>query len=125
MAPCDMGYKFAEKPEEFKALMDNKNNGYFRLSHETALEEDVAANYTRWRFTALQERIPVDMPLHFIGGTRDTATPPEEHVQPLYIALRARGIHGSYTGIDDGHSFSARRIRMTELIYEKLLLMEK
>ena len=124
MAPCDLGYKFAEKPEEFQKLMDNKKNGYFRLSHETAMEEDTAANYARWRFTALPERIPADMPLHFIGGKQDMATPPAEHILPLYASLRDRGSPTSYTEIDDGHGFASHRIALTELVYEKLCAME-
>jgi len=125
MAPCDLGYKFAEKPEEFQKLMDNKKNGYFRLSHEMAMEEDAAANHARWRFAALPERLPVDMPLHFIGGKQDEATPPAEHILPLYTALRDRGSPTSYTEIDDGHGFTSHRIGLTELIYEKLCAMDK
>lgn len=125
MAPCDLGYKYGDKPEELIQLLSCKENGYFRLSHETALEEDVASNYMRWRFTALVEQIPMDLPLHFIGGLRDTATPPDEHIQPLYMALRDRGSRTSYTEIDDGHSFTAHRITLTELIYGKLCEMEE
>lgn len=124
MAPCDLGFKYEERPEEFAEFMSRKERGYFRLSHEMAMEEDAAANHAHWRFAALPERIPVDMPLHFIGGTQDTATPPAEHILPLYTVLRDRGSEVSYTEIDDGHGFASHRITLTELVYEKLCTME-
>lgn len=125
MAPCDLSFKYEERPEEFAEFMTRKERGYFRLSHEMAMEEDTADNHARWRFAALPERLPENMPLHFIGGTQDTATPPAEHILPLYTALRARGSEVSYTEIDDGHGFASHRITLTELVYEKLCTMEE
>ena len=97
----------------------------FSPSVAAVMEEDAAANHARWRFAALPERLPVDMPLHFIGGKQDEATPPAEHILPLYTALRDRGSPTSYTEIDDGHGFTSHRIGLTELIYEKLCAMDK
>lgn len=125
MAPCDLGFKFEERPEEFSEFMSRKEKGYFRLSHEMAMEEDAAANHSRWRFAALPEWIPLNLPLHFIGGTQDVATPPVEHILPLYTALRDRGSPTSYTEIEDGHGFASHRIALTELIYKKLCAMEE
>lgn len=97
IAPCDMGRICEEDQPKFRALMATQKSGYFRIPTETYLEEDVKAHAPQWRFDKLE--LPVQIPMHFIGGTQDTMTPPEFHILPLYEQLRESSRNVTYKDI--------------------------
>ena len=53
MAPCDMAMRYEDEPEAFASMMETATKGYFRLTHENALQEDMENHYKKWRFDAL------------------------------------------------------------------------
>lgn len=124
MAPCDMAMRYEDQPEKFDGMMKTAEQGYFRLEHENSLREDIKENYKKWRFDALADKIPQDMPLHFIGGTRDIAVPPEKHTKPIYNLLRARGMDVSYQELDAGHIFTPCRIALTNMVFDLVAKMD-
>ena len=124
MAPCDMGMRYEDEPEKFAAMMETATKGYFRLSHETALQEDLQNNYKTWRFDALADKIPQTMPLHFIGATRDSIVPPSTHILPLYRLLQERNMDVSYQELATGHIFANCRIALTDMIFDLVAQMD-
>jgi len=125
MAPCDMAMRYEDQPERFDGMMKTAEQGYFRLEHANSLREDIGKNYKNWRFDAIADKIPQDMPLHFIGGTRDAAVPPEKHTKPIYNLLRARGMDVSYQELDAGHIFTPCRIALTNMVFDLVAKMEE
>ncbi len=125
MAPCDMAMRHEEEPDSFASMMKTAEQGYFRLEHENSLREDIEKNYKSWRFDAIADKIPQDMPLHFIGGTRDASVPPEKHTKPIYNLLRERGMDVSYQELDAGHIFTPCRIALTNLVFDLVAKMEE
>lgn len=124
MAPCDIGRRYLEDRERFDKMMFTQKYGYFNTPDEDYLPNDVVEHAEQWRFVALAEKFPQNMPLHFIGGAEDTMTPPEVDIMPLYRLLEARGMDISYTEIPAGHTFTAYRTRITRLIYRLIAEME-
>lgn len=125
MAPCDMAMRYEEEPEEFASMMETAGKGYFRLSHENALQEDMESHYKEWRFDTLAEKIPQTMLLHFIGGTRDTIVPPSTHILPLYMLLQKRNMDVTYQELEAGHIFAPCRIALTDMVFDLVAKMEK
>ena len=124
MAPCDMGMRYEDEPEKFAAMMETATKGYFRLPHETALQEDLQNNYKTWRFDVLADKSPQTMPLHFIGATRDSIVPPSTHILPLYRLLQERNMDVSYQELATGHIFAQCRIALTDMIFDLVAQME-
>lgn len=125
ISPCDMGMRYLDEPEKFAGMMLTQNSGYFSTPNERYIEDDVAANAKIWRFTALADKIPQEMPLHFIGGKKDTTCPTPTHIQPLYDLLEARGMDITLVEADDGHAYSSHRIWLMKLIFRYIEEMEK
>lgn len=125
MAPCDMGRRYEDDRDRFDTMMLTQKKGYFNTPDEDYLPGDAAKHAAEWRFTALADKIPQDMPLHFIGGTQDTMTPPEVDIMPLYRLLEARGMDISYAELPAGHTFTAYRTRLTRMIYQRIEAMDK
>ena len=125
MAPCDMAMRYEDEQEAFASMMKTATKGYFRLAHEYALQEDMEANYKRWRFDALAERIPQEMPLHFIGAKRDSIVPPQNHILPLYQLLQKRNMDVSYQELATGHIFANCRIALTDMVFDLIAKMEQ
>lgn len=124
IAPCDIGDIFLNDQNKFDQLMLTKKKGYFTLSDENSIEDDLKPNAQRWRFINLAERFDENIPIHFVGGTRDAVTPPEKHIKPLYKKLLELGRKTSYTEFDDGHAFPNHRIALTKLVFQKISEME-
>lgn len=125
MAPCDLSYMYENNKDDFQLLMDEKKKGYFTLSDEMSMEKDVEKNYETWRFTALADRVPKNVPIHFIGGRQDDLTPPSTHIMPMYEKMLERGASASYAEFDDGHSFYMNRVALIRLVFDKIAEMEK
>ena len=125
LAPCDMAMRYEDEPEEFASMMETATKGYFRLSRENALQEDMRDNYKAWRFDALADKIPQTMPLHFIGGTKDTIVPPSTHILPLYGLLQKRNMDVTYRELNAGHIFAPCRIALTEMVFDLVAKMEQ
>ena len=120
MAPCNVCYRwFFDKPA-LASLVSSKDKGYFRLTHYTALEDDLEANADKWFFPNLVDRLPKDIPYHFICGTQDTVCPAEQHVKPLLTDMEIRGFDVTYREWDDGHSFHATRLYLADVVTELL-----
>ena len=125
MAPCDMAMRHEEEPTSFDSMMKTAAKGYFRLPHEDYLREDIEANCKAWRFDAIADKIPQDMPLHFIGAAKDITVPPQKHTKPIYNRLLARGMDVSYQELDAGHIFTPCRIALTELVFDLIAKMNE
>ena len=125
IAPCDMGGRFIDEPDRFDSMMLTARKGYFRLPVENYIEVDTKPNAEKWRFVNLADKLSADIPIHFVGGTKDGMTPPETHIRPLYEKLLERGRRISYTEFDDGHTFPNNRIALTRLVFQKIAEMEK
>ena len=118
MAPCDLGMRYEDEPEEFEAMMQTPKRGYFRMPHEDYLRQDIEAHHGEWRFTALADKIPQTMPLRFIGGKKDDTVPPETNIMPLFNLLKQRGMDVAYSELDAGHIFTAYRITLTNMVFD-------
>lgn len=102
------------------SLVSSKDKGYFRLTHYTALEDDLEANADKWFFPNLVDRLPKDIPYHFICGMQDTVCPAEQHVKPLLTDMEIRGFDVTYREWDDGHSFHATRLYLADVVTDLL-----
>ena len=125
MAPCDMAMRYENEPQKFDSMMETAVKGYFRLPHENSLREDMKNHYKQWRFDALANKIPQTMPLHFIGGTKDSMTPPNTHILPLYTLLQERNMDVTYQELEAGHIFTPCRIALTNMIFDLVAKMDK
>jgi len=125
LAPCDMGMRCIDEPERFATMMLTPKSGYFNLASETDLADDMIAHAAERRFTALADKIPQELPLYFIGGTKDTTVPPEQHIMPLFELLKARGMDVSYESVADGHAFTSHRIWLIRTIFKYIAQMEE
>lgn len=125
MAPCDMAMRYENEPEKFDSMMETASKGYFRLLHENSLQEDMKNHYKQWRFDALADRIPQTVPLHFIGGTKDSMVPPNTHILPIYTLLRERNMDVTYQELEAGHIFTPCRIALTNMVFDLVVKMDK
>lgn len=125
IAPCDIAYKYFDKRESYLSLLSEQSEGYFNIPSSSYIEGDVIANAYRWRFTELVNKLDPSAKYSFIGGRFDDLTPPEEHIEPMLGLMRSRGLNVEYALLDDGHSFPSSRIKLTELIADYLMEMEK
>ena len=124
MAPCDMGYCYEEDPADYLATMKKQELGFFAVPHANYMHEDVAAHAAEWRFIRLADRLTA-VPIRFIGGTFDTAVPPQQHIFPLLEELRRRNGDVTYAELPDGHTFPSHRITLTKMVYRYIQELEK
>ena len=117
-APCDMGRLYRENPEGCQAILKSRDRGCFRLPYPGSLEEELKNHGERWEFLNLCHRIT--KPVHFIGGSRDELTPPQEHMLPLFERLKELGKEVSCTMLEDGHAFPVHRIALTNLVFDRI-----
>lgn len=117
-APCDMGRLYREEPALCQAILKSRDRGCFRLPYPGSLEEELEAQGEGWEFLNLCPRLTV--PVHFIGGSRDTKTPPQQHILPLYERMAQLGREVSCTILEDGHAFPVHRIALTKLVFDKI-----
>lgn len=120
MAPCDLCHRYYHDTRAFASLMACKEGGYFRLAHDTVLEEDVAENASRWYFPDLVDRLPKDIPYRFLCGIQDTVCPADQHVKPLLAAMEEQGFDVTYQELDDGHAFHASRLHLAQVVADLL-----
>ena len=125
MAPCDLSYVYETNKELFSMLTDNTITGHFHMPDDKFMERDAIQNHAKWRFPTLAEQMPDNVPIHFIGGSRDDLVPPKDHIFPIYEKLQERGIPTTYTEFDDGHSFYENRVGLIRLVFDKIAEMEK
>lgn len=115
MAPCNTSYKYFRDPVGVGGLMACKHNGYFTLSSENAMEEDIAANAESWYFPNLVPKLDKSIPYCFIGGKQDDTTPPDTHIKPMLAAMQEAGFDVTYTELDDGHMFPCHRASLARI----------
>lgn len=124
MAPCDIANKYLNGKSTFDSLMQSQDHGYFCTSGRDALENEVRAHAEQWRFTILAEKLDHTIPYCFIGGTRDTVTPPNTDIYPIMEALNRCGAKVEYLELCDGHAFPASRMRLATYIADCLKKMD-
>lgn len=122
-APCDMGRLYREDPESGQMILKSRDRGCFRLSCPGCLEEELENRAEEWEFQNLCHRIAV--PVHLIGGSRDTKTPPHQHILPFYDRMVELNKEVSCTMLEDGHAFPVHRIALTNLVFEKVCAILK
>lgn len=125
VAPCDMAMRCQEELTSYEKMKKTAQSGVFNLPDGKYLWEDLELNCGKWRFDALADRLPPEVGLHFIGGTRDTAVPPPKHIFPLYERLLDRGMDVSYQELNTGHAFTGYRITLTGMVYDLIEKMER
>lgn len=122
MAPCDQCYRyFYDKTEFLSALSIKAQTGYFRLESDTAWNEEFIANAEKWCFPNLVTHLPKNIPYYFIGGMRDTVTPPDIHIHPVMEHMKRQNFQVEYYTFDDDHSFRASRLRLAGLVVKLLI----
>ncbi|MBQ3072162.1 MAG: alpha/beta fold hydrolase [Oscillospiraceae bacterium] len=114
MAPGDLGNMYFNEPEHFTIIEKRQKAGYFTLESEDALQNDVVANAEKWYFPNAVKRMPYLPRFYFVGGTRDTTTPPEKNILPILECLRARGADVQYLELNEPHAFCGSRLRLAE-----------
>ena len=124
VAPCDMGYRCQEEPERFHSMMETRKKGYFTMSDDNLLQEEMVRRAAEWRFVNLAEKLTA-VPLRFIGGERDTTVPPQTHIFPVLENLRERNADVTYAELPDGHAFPSHRVTLTRMIYRYIEEMER
>lgn len=120
MAPCNMSWRWFHEEAVRKSLATAGEKGYYRLSHDSVLTEELAENADRWLFENLVERLPQDTSYHFICGMQDGVCPAETHVKPVLDAMREREFCVSYQEWEDGHAFQATRLHLADVVTELL-----
>lgn len=125
LAPCDIAYKSISIPESASNLIASQKNGYFNVPSETYITDDLQQNVQKWLFVNAAEKLDLSMPYAFIGGTLDTAVPPQQHTLPIYEKLLSMGADVQYTELNDSHDFPATRVALTNQIIFYLREMEK
>ena len=118
MAPCDTGYKYQFDRPGFDELMACKQTGYFRLASEFAMEEDAAVHAEQWYFPNLVSKLDKTISYCFIGGEKDTTTPPEQHIVPMLTAMQEQGFDVTYHLLEDGHMFPLHRATIARMAIE-------
>ena len=124
VSPCDIGEIYFSDKATYEMLMSRQSLGCFHLSAPDILSRETEKNAKAWRFLAVLDRIPVEMPIHFIGATLDETTPPPLNIHPLYNALLQRGQPTSYVETADKHSYNTHRIWLTRQIFRCIKDME-
>ena len=124
MSPCDFSEKYLLEPELFRSLENSIHEGYFRLEKDSVFQDEMAVHAREWQFTAAGEKMDPSVPVCFIGGSRDEATPSERHILPLAEVLRRRGVKVDYLELDDSHDYPASRFRVAEYVVRKIREME-
>lgn len=124
VAPCDMGMRCMEEPQKYERMRKTAQSSVFRLPDQDYLWGELEENCAKWRFDRLADRIPREIPMHFIGASRDTVVPPELHTVPVYELLKKRGMQVSYQELDTTHTFTDCRIRLTNMVFDLLAEME-
>ena len=116
MAPCDVAEMQLLEPERLKSLMSCKENGYFRLSSENAMEDELSQRAEEWYFPNAAKRMDLSIPYSVLCGKLDVSTPADRHGAVLARALRERGARVRYEELDDSHAFPASRFAVAERV---------
>ena len=125
ISPCDIGEIYFSARDTYEMLMARQSLGCFHLSAPDILARETEENAEAWRFLSLLDRIPTELPIHFIGASLDETTPPELNIRPLYEALTQRGQTTSYAEAEDKHSYNTHRIWLTRQVFRCIAEMEK
>ena len=124
MSPCDFAEMYLHDPKRFGELNRCSQSGYFRLEREDIFEWEMESRCGEWRFLSAAEKLDPSVPCCFIGGTRDTSTPPGSHIIPLAQELRRRGAPVDYLELDDSHDYPASRFRVAEYVVTRIRSLE-
>ncbi len=125
MSPCDFAEVYLHDQARFEELNRCSLSGYFRLEREDVFERELESRCGEWRFLSAAEKLDPSVPCCFIGGTRDTSTPPDRHIFPLVRELRRRGTCVDYLELDDSHDYPASRFRVAEYVVGKIRSLEE
>ncbi|MBQ2866000.1 MAG: alpha/beta fold hydrolase [Clostridia bacterium] len=125
MCPCDWGGCYIKEREWALNLLKAKDSGYFKLAHENALLEDIDAHAEEWSFVNLIDKLPENIPLHFIVGSGDLTTPSGKHVEPVYKMLEAKGRKTSFTVFPDSHNLPMHRTTLAKKLFDLIEEMEQ
>ncbi len=125
MAPCDIGYKYFFNRESFDSLTVRNGNGYYRVPDADYIRRDAEEHAESWHFPNLLPKLDPSIPYRFIGGTKDTTTPPENHIVPLVRAMEEKGWNVRFTELPDGHMFPLTRVRLAVTALEYLKEMDR
>ena len=125
MAPCDLAERYLYERERFDALAVKEQRGYFTLPSDNSLLDEVAQYAEKWYFPNAAEHMDPAIRYFFIGGTRDTTTPPPQNIYPLCDALIAKGAKVEYLELNESHAFPGSRFAVAEFAAKKIEECEK
>lgn len=125
LSPCDLGSRYLDDPERYQVTIQVQNGGYFNTPNPDYLNYDVTANAKNWRFPRLAPFINPELPIRFIGGSKDDITPSPIHIFPTLKILQERNMDVTYTELPDGHEYIGHRILLTETIFDKIVELDR
>ena len=116
LAPCNLARRLEDEEEKFDEVFI-KALPFISTPNDSVddLKEDLKGRLEDWQFAYLAERIDPQMPLLFIGGSRDAVCPPETHMLRAAEVLQRRGAPVSTEVLESDHSFQDRRLEMIAL----------
>ena len=115
MAPYDTGYTYLYDRENFTAVTNCKNRGYFNLDSENAFEEDAQANAESWYFRNLIPHLDQQASYCFIDGAKDTTS---RSTDGLAEEMKRAGFRVDYHLLEDGHMFPLHRATIARIALE-------
>lgn len=122
LAPCNI----AQTNEDRKKVLFADGAPFLSLGEKgvEGLFSDCEAHKEEWKFQNLAKNVKKTVPLLFIGASRDTSCPVENHMNMAVEALEERGADISSSMYDSDHSFQTVRIALFKEIASWLINKE-
>lgn len=114
LAPGDIPYLMEQKPDMLQKA--HIKYGCLKLSSPEALMADAKKFQTSLSLETISARLQ-NKHIYFLGGSQDTAIPPNAVLLPLWESLKNRKMtkHMHCELLDAGHSFAECRLRLIQL----------
>ena len=122
LAPCNLAQRLEEEEEKFDGVFA-KALDFIATPNGTIedLKQDLQGRLEDWRFEQLAARIAIELPLLFVGGSRDGVCPPVTHMNRAVSVLKARGAQVTAVELDSDHSFQDQRPELIETVVSWLI----
>ena len=117
LSPCNLAQRLHGEEQKFDEVFTRALP--FITTQTGSIEElkqDLSGRLDNWAFERLVAQIPADLPLYFIGGSRDAVCPVETHMNEALRVLESRGADARKLVLDSDHSFQDQRIELIEAV---------
>ena len=122
LAPCDIVKMYTQSRADFDLLNQNAEP-YFNLGEgvdRTVFCDEINNNIEKWAFSSMCSSMRKDLPILFVGASRDVTCPPDIHIEPSYEYLKNNGFNVEKMILDSDHCFQSVRIALTRTVAEWL-----